>query len=90
MDTNTSTQTKLKKPRFIIQSIEKSNPPKGMPDGSWYRYIVGQDGSKITGYKKGSLRSVTKHVEDFIENLNERSAKGYSPSAPNAGNRKKN
>lgn len=69
------------KPRFSIVSIEKCTPPKDMPGKDWYRYIVGDKGNKITGYKEGTLKSVTEHVEEFTEGLNERSVKGYSPSA---------
>lgn len=68
-------------PRFSIVSIEKCTPPKGMAGQNWYRYIVGDKGNKITGYKSGTLKKVTQHVEEFTEGLNERSVKGYSPSA---------
>jgi hypothetical protein len=73
---------------FEIESIEKCAPPKGMAGENWYQYIVGQQGSKITGYKSGTLKSVTKHVEEFIAGLNDRSAKGYSPYAHNTRGRK--
>lgn len=76
------------KQRFMIEQIEKCPAPKGMVGKNWYQYIVGQQGSKITGYKSGTLRSVTKHVEEFIEGLNERAAKGYSPHAHNTRGRK--
>lgn len=74
--------------KFEIESIEKCEPPKGMAGGTWYQYIVGQQGSKITGYKSGTLKSVTKHVEEFIAGLNDRSAKGYSPYAHTTRSRK--
>lgn len=68
-------------PRFSIVSIEKCAPPEGMPGKNWYCYVVGDKGNKITGYKSGTLKNVTQHVEEFTEGLNERSVKGYSPSA---------
>lgn len=61
------------KPRFIIEIIEKSDPPKGMDGKNWYRYIVREGQRKITGFKTGTLKSVTEHVETFTEGLNERS-----------------
>ena len=67
------------KPRFEIERIEKCQTPKGMAGENWYQYIVGQQDSKITGYKSGTLKSVTEHVEEFIAGLNDRSARGYSP-----------
>lgn len=77
----TVTSEELGKPRFQIESIEKCPPPQGMAGTNWYRYIVGDQGNKITGYKSGTLKNVTQHVEEFTEGLNERSVKGYSPSA---------
>ncbi len=67
--------------RFIIERIEKSDPPKDMTGDSWYRYTVRQKGRKISGFKSGTLESVTEHVEMFTEGLNERSGGGISPNA---------
>lgn len=67
--------------RFIIECIEKSDPPKDMTGDNWYRYIVRQNKRKITGFKTGTLKSVTEHVESFTEGLNERSFGGVSPNA---------
>ena len=67
--------------RFIIECIEKSDPPKDMSGDYWYRYIVRQDKRKITGFMAGTLESVTEHVEFFTEGLNERSASVLSPNA---------
>lgn len=82
------TEKEQDNPRFEIERIEKCPPPDGMPDGDWYQYVVGQQGSQITGYKSGTLKSVTAHVEEFIAGLNDRTAKGYSPYAHTARSRK--
>ena len=74
---------------FIIESIEKSDPPKNMTGNNWYRYIVRQNKRKITGFKTGTLKSVTEHVEIFTEGLNERNASGVSPGAHTARGVKK-
>jgi hypothetical protein len=84
----TESDVECDNPRFKIECIEKSVPPKGISGGNWYRYVIGQDGSKITGFKKGTLQSVTDHLEIFTENLNERSASGVSPNAHTARGRK--
>ena len=84
----TESEVKYNVPRFKIECIEKSVPPEGISGGNWYRYVIGQDGRKITGFKKGTLQSVTDHVEAFTENLNERSGKGISPNAHTARGRK--
>ena len=79
METETDEiQNKL---QFEIERIEKCPAPKGVPGENWYQYVVGQQGRQITGYKSGTLKSVTQHVEEFIGGLNERTTKGYSPSA---------
>jgi len=65
-------------PKYRVVSVEKSAPPEGMPDGDWHRYVIGQGGSKIEGFKTGSLQTVTEHAETFAEDLNARSANGYS------------
>ncbi len=66
---------------FIIECIEKCDPPKDMTGNDWYRYIVRQNKRKITGFKTGTLKNVTEHVESFTEGLNERSIGGVSPNA---------
>lgn len=77
----TETDENQRKTEFEIERIEKCPTPDGMAGGNWYQYVVGQQGNQITGYKSGTLKSVTQHVEEFITGLNERTAKGYSPSA---------
>lgn len=67
--------------KFIIECIEKSDSPKEMTGDYWYRYIVRQNQRIITGFKSGTLKSVTEHVESFTEGLNERSVRGVSPNA---------
>ena len=61
------------KSRFTIEIIEKSDPPSNMEGKNWYRYIISQGQRKITGFKTGTLQSVTEHVESFTDGLNERS-----------------
>ncbi len=68
---------------FKVTSIEKTDPPEGSADDkTWYRYTIGQGDSAITGKRAGSLASVRKHAGEFAENLNRRSAAGYSAYAP--------
>lgn len=76
------------KSRFIIECIEKSDPPKDMTGDYWYRYVVRQNKRKITGFKAGTLESVTEHVEIFTEGLNERSGGSSSPSARSSRGKK--
>jgi len=64
---------------FAVTSIEKIEPPADESDGNWYQYTIGEGDSAITGKRAGSLASVRKHAEEFADNLNRRSALGYSP-----------
>ena len=68
--------------KYHVISVEKTDPPQGMPDGNWYRYIIGQGRSKIEGVRNGTLKSVTSHARAFAENLNTRTKTGYSSYAP--------
>ncbi len=67
--------------KYRVISIEKSKPPEGIAEGEWYHYVIGQGSSQITGKRPGTLKSVTDHVEEFVGNLNQRAALGYSPNA---------
>ena len=67
--------------KFPITSIEKCEPPEGVSDGEWYEYVIGKGSSSIRGRRAGSLKAVTEYVEEYAENLNQRSALGYSSYA---------
>ncbi len=75
------TEDVASEPKYRVLSVEKTDPPAGMPEGDWHRYVIGQDESRIEGFKPGSLQAVTQHAEDFAQNLNARAAKGYSSYA---------
>lgn len=64
--------------KYRVISVEKTSPPEGMPDGSWYRYVIGQGTSRIEGTRLGTLKAVTRHAEEFAENLDTRTSTGYS------------
>jgi hypothetical protein len=64
--------------KYRVISVEKTDPPAGMEGGNWFHYIIGQGSSKIEGRRLGTLKAVTRHAEEFAENLNMRGTKGYS------------
>jgi hypothetical protein len=80
MEQNNSTQ-ETKETKYRVVSIEKTDPPAGTDDGSWYHYVIGQGHSKIECTRLGSLQDVTKHAEEYAESLNARAGKGYSTYA---------
>ncbi len=67
--------------KFPVTSIEKTEPPKGVTEGEWYEYVIGEGSSAIRGKRSGSLKAVTEYVEEYAENLNQRSTLGYSAYA---------
>lgn len=67
-----------KTPKYHVKSVEKTQPPAGMPKGDWFHYVICEGDSVIEGYQPGSLNSVTRHAETFAEDLNARAANGYS------------
>ncbi|MCW8956599.1 MAG: hypothetical protein OQL09_06925 [Gammaproteobacteria bacterium] len=71
---NHNTSTKM----YRLTNIEKTNPPEGMPAGNWYHYVVEYGNSTMNCIRAGTLTEVTQHAEAFVENLNSRSAIGYS------------
>ena len=64
--------------KFHVASVEKTEAPDGMPEGKWYRYVISHGKSQIEGIRAGTLKAVTKHAEEFAENLNTRGTKIYS------------
>ena len=64
--------------KYYVVTVEKTATPEGLPGNNWYRYVIGQGGSKIEGKKPGSLKAVTQHAETIAEDLNARRHKGGS------------
>ncbi len=64
--------------RYYLTTVEKTPPPEDMPEGDWYRYVVSYGNSKMNCVRGGTLKEVTRHAEDFVENLNARSTMSYS------------
>jgi hypothetical protein len=81
MTTEPNSSTKDNKYRVV--SVEKVEPPTGMEGNNWYHYVIGQGSSKLEGTRHGTLNAVTKHAEEFAENLNSRSTRGYSAYTAN-------
>jgi len=66
---------------YCVTSIEKTEPPAGVIEGEWYQYTIGHGESAIHGRRSGSLQSVTRHAEEYAENLNQRTLLGHSAYA---------
>ena len=59
---------------YRLEHIEKAGTPEGCAGKDWFRYTITQGVNKITGYKQGSQRAVTKSVKEIVFELNERRA----------------
>ncbi len=85
MSTEAETTEEAIKPKaadkYRVESVEKTEPPEGMPAGNWHRYVIGQGGSKIEGLKPGTLKAVTQHAESVASDLNARATGGNSTYA---------
>ena len=75
--------------QFEILSIEITEPPGNIEGGEWYRYSIGHASSPIQGLRSGSLKSVRKYLEEYVEQLNARARFGYSAYATNKGKKDK-
>ena len=70
------------KSKYSVITVEKTATPDGLTGDNWYRYVIGEGGSKIEGKKPGSLKAVTEHAHTAAEELNARSVQGRSTYAP--------
>jgi hypothetical protein len=59
--------------KFKLESVEETSPPTGAEKGKWFSYIIGRGSSMITGKKPGTLKTVTEHAENIVDDLNSRS-----------------
>lgn len=60
-----------------VMSVQKTSTPEGLPEGNWFRYVIGTGDSRIEGLRAGTLNDVTDHAETVAEGLNSRDGKGY-------------
>ena len=78
----------IKEPYRVV-TVEKIDPPEGMPGKSWYRYVIERGNSTIDGIKPGTLKAVTDHAHTVANDLNSRAHKGGSYFAPSHRQNKK-
>jgi hypothetical protein len=67
---------------YRVANIEKIAAPDGLGSGSWYRYVLDNDASVITGQRCGSLKDVTDYAEQYAAQLNARTVHGQSSWTP--------
>jgi len=63
---------------YYVESVERTDPPKNIETGDWYRYVIGRGKSRIEGLKPGTLQTVTEHAHSAVDDLNSRIKKNGS------------
>ncbi|HJX18028.1 MAG TPA: hypothetical protein VJ437_07520 [Acidiferrobacterales bacterium] len=57
---------------FKVARVEKTSAPDGSDGAGWYRYVLDNGKSTITGQRAGSLKDVTAHAAHCAEQINAR------------------
>ncbi len=58
---------------YEIVSVRRATRPRGGEGAFWYRYVIAFEGTNtIHGCQQGSLKDVTRAVEEIVAQLNER------------------
>lgn len=57
---------------YSVTLIEKTGAPMGGDIGNWYRYIINDGNSTITGTRSGNKKQVSEYAEQYAKDLNER------------------
>ena len=57
---------------FKVARVEKTAAPDGSDGQGWYRYVLDNGKSTITGQRAGSLKDVTAHAAHCAEQINAR------------------
>lgn len=63
---------------FKLARVEKADVPDASRGQHWYRYVLDNGRSQITGQRKGSLKDVTAHATRYAEQLNTRAFGAHS------------
>ena len=61
---------------YELVSLRRVAPPPGAKGANWHRYVIALNGTEtIHGHKRGSIKDVTKEVEEIVAGLNQRHRK---------------
>lgn len=63
---------------YKLARVEKIDLPETGRGQHWYRYVLENGRSTITGQRRGSLKDVTAHANRYAEQLNTRAYGAHS------------
>lgn len=63
---------------YKLARVEKVDVPDAGRGQHWYRYVLDNGRSTITGQRRGSLKDVTAHAHRYAEQLNTRAFGSHS------------
>lgn len=63
---------------YKLARVEKVDVPDSGRGQHWYRYVLDNGRSTITGQRRGSLKDVTAHAHRYAEQLNTRALGSHS------------
>jgi len=69
---DTETITARPKLRCTVIELTKTDGPDGAEGANWYRYVIHNPGSPITGYRRGNKKEVLAYLEECTNQMEER------------------
>ena len=57
---------------YRVALVEQGTAPQGAEGENWCRYVLERGYAEITGWRRGSLREITRHAARYAEELNAR------------------
>jgi hypothetical protein len=67
---------------YKLAQVEKVDAPNGGQGEDWYRYVLNNGRSTITGRRRGSRKTVTRYANQCAEQLNTRGLTAQSIWSP--------
>lgn len=67
---------------FTVTELERTDAPDGATGQDWYRYVLHNGSSTITGQRQGTREHVAAYAAQFAEQLNARGFRGQSVWSP--------
>lgn len=58
--------------KYTVIEVTKSEGPGGAEGDDWYRYIIHNPGSPITGYRRGKKKEIMAYLQQCTAQLDER------------------